>query len=129
MKKETIKRIINSVILSAIITIIIFTACILIVKNLEPLSKVFYRNDYFQRYMERLSQREIVYPLEILLCIFICILSVNLLKSKILRIILTIIITIIGFCSYFILIKLGEEYMFQLIETLGEKINNFGQFG
>lgn len=130
MKKEFTKRMLISIAFSVIISLFIWMFTAVILKKLDCIAKFISDNQYFINYMKRISERKIIYPFEILFCITILnfLFFMFIKKNKIIFIILIVIVSLTGFVSFVIMTKMGDEFVFQLIESLMDVMNHFNQF-
>lgn len=130
LKNELVKRVIKSCIISLAISLLIWFFSFLILKNLPSIGKLFYKNEYFIRYLERMSARKRSYPIALLVCLTIVnfLLSFLLKKKKVLSIILLVVMSIVGMAGFLLLTQLNGEFVFQIIESLKETIHRFSFF-
>lgn len=125
-----VKKIIISLIISISISLFIIILALIFFHNLSTFGQIISKNEYFVSYLEDLEKEKLAFPWLILLCITLInfIIWYLLFKHKVISIIICVLFSLVSIGVFIILTKLGDEYLFQYIESVQDYLGLISQF-
>lgn len=120
MKKNTMIKLSIYIIISVLITLVLYLLTMIVINNIPNIMKIFIKNKYFINYVQEIVNSSRIYPLSFIVCsgIMNLILLVLFKNKKLIFYMVIILVNLLMLMAIILFTSVDNQYVFQLLREL-----------